>query len=105
MDEIESLQTEAAKLKKQGVNIIIALSHCGLDVDYHIAMNVGSDIDVIVGGHTHTFMFSGNNPVGPDKPLDEYPAVVTQDDGHKVHFQVFIYYRCDVPCYYIRKRY
>lgn len=83
-DEIETVRTEAAELRNRGVDIIIVLSHCGLSVDYDIARNAGSDIDVIVGGHSHTFMFTGNNSPGPDKPIDEYPAVVQQDNGHKV---------------------
>lgn len=78
------MRTEAAKLKQQGVDIIIVLSHCGLDVDYQIARNAGPDVDVIVGGHSHTFMFSGDVVPGPYKPRDEYPAVVTHHDGHKV---------------------
>lgn len=88
-NESESVRTEAANLKKQGVDIIIVLSHCGLDVDYIIAKNAGSDIDVIVGGHTHTFMYTGKNPPGPDTPEAEYPAVVTQNDGHKVRNQMY----------------
>lgn len=81
---METIRKEAADLKSQGVNIIIVLSHCGLDVDYDIARNAGSDIDVIVGGHSHSFMFTGDNPTGPDKPDDEYPAIVVQENGHKV---------------------
>lgn len=84
MDESESVREEAAKLKNQGVDIIIVLSHCGIDVDYNIAKTAGPDVDVIVGGHSHTFMFTGDNPPGPDKPSEKYPAVVTHSDGHKV---------------------
>ncbi|KAJ6635718.1 Apyrase [Pseudolycoriella hygida] len=83
-DEIETVRNEATILKNQGVDIIIVLSHCGLDVDYAIARGAGSDIDIIVGGHSHTFMFTGDNPPGPDRPLDEYPAIVRQENGHKV---------------------
>lgn len=86
-NESVAVREEAAKLKSQGVDIIIVLSHCGLDVDYIIAKNAGPDVDVIVGGHTHTFMYtnvSGERPPGPDTPKDNYPAVVTHDDGHKV---------------------
>lgn len=86
-NESVAVREEAAKLKSQGVNIIIVLSHCGLDVDYIIAKNAGPDVDVIVGGHTHTFMYtniSGERPPGPDTPKDNYPAVVTHADGHKV---------------------
>ena len=76
-------------MKGQGVDIIIVISHCGLDVDYIIAKNAGPDVDVIVGGHSHTFMFTGDLPPGPDRPRDEYPAVVTHADGHKVSCFMF----------------
>lgn len=75
---------EAERLvRDEGVNIVIVLSHCGLDVDKRIAAEGGPNIDIIVGGHSHTFMFTGPNPPGPDKPLDDYPAVV-ENNGHKV---------------------
>lgn len=61
------------------------LSHSGLDVDKIIARDAGPDIDVIVGGHSHTFMFTGDNPPGDMRPADEYPAIVkSADDGHDV---------------------
>ncbi|RAU96538.1 choice-of-anchor I family protein [Paenibacillus sp. YN15] len=44
-----------AALKEQGINKIIALSHLGYDVDQQLAKDV-ADIDVIVGGHTHTLL-------------------------------------------------
>lgn len=72
-------------LKAQGVDIIIVLSHSGLEVDKIIARDGGPDIDVIVGGHSHTFMFTGNDPPGNMRPGDEYPAIVkSADDGHEV---------------------
>lgn len=76
-------------LREQGVNIIIVLSHCGLDVDYEIARETAPFIDVIVGGHTHSFMYNvkhGVDALGPDKHKieDAYPAVVETQDGHKV---------------------
>lgn len=87
LNESIAIRNEAAKLKAQGVDIIIVLSHCGLDVDYIIAKNAGPDVDVIVGGHSHTFMYTaaaGVRPPGPDVPRDNYPAVVTHEDGHRV---------------------
>lgn len=84
-DETETVRAEAAKLKAEGVNIIIVLSHSGLDVDEEIAANCGPDVDVIVGGHTHTFLFTGSNAPGPDKPRGDYPTIVTQESGHKVY--------------------
>ncbi|XP_037916090.1 apyrase-like [Hermetia illucens] len=85
LDESETVRAEAERLKNEhGVDIIIVLSHCGLEVDRIIAKNAGPLIDVIVGGHSHTFLYTGENPPGPDTPRDDYPVEVIQDDGHKV---------------------
>ena len=58
LDEIQSVNEEATKLKAKGVNIIIVLSHCGLSIDRILAAKC-PEIDVIVGGHSHTFLYSG----------------------------------------------
>lgn len=83
---MESVKAEATELKKQGVGIIIVLSHCGIDIDLLLAKNAGNDISVIVGGHSHTFMYSGNKTLGPDKAEKEYPTVVYAENGRKVCF-------------------
>lgn len=91
LDEPTAVREEAARLRAQGVDIIIVLSHCGLDVDKIIARDGGPDIDVIVGGHSHTFMYTGDDFPGPNKPGDTYPAIVEQPatDGRPAH-QVLI---------------
>lgn len=71
-------------MKAQGANIIIVLSHCGYDVDKIIAEKAGSEIDVIVGSHSHTFLFTGDKPPGPDTPRGDYPTVVDHSSGHRV---------------------
>lgn len=74
-------------MKDQGVEIIIVLSHCGLETDYRIAKETAQWIDVIVGGHSHSFLYTvkdGDAAPGPDKVKDVYPAVVESQDGHKV---------------------
>jgi 5'-nucleotidase len=58
LSEVETVAEEAAQLKSQGVDIIIALSHAGLDVDREVAAAV-PDVDVIVGGHSHSFLYTG----------------------------------------------
>lgn len=79
------MRREADKLNKEGVNIIMILSHCGIDTDFKIAREAGSKVDVIVGGHSHSFMYGPDeNPPGPDKPEYNYPAVVKHNDGHNV---------------------
>lgn len=105
-DESTAVRAEANKLKAEGVDIIIVLSHCGLDVDYRIAKEVGSDVDVIVGGHSHTFMYTGNNPPGPDFPRDQYPAVVKHKNGQKtliVQASAYVKYVGDLTVYFDEK--
>ena len=58
LDEVQSVRLEAQKLKTQGVNILIALGHSGYEVDKKIAREV-EDIDLVVGGHTNTFLYTG----------------------------------------------
>jgi len=58
LDEVETVNDEAQRLKEKGVDIIIVLSHCGLNVDRIMAAKCPL-IDVIVGGHSHTFLYTG----------------------------------------------
>jgi 5'-nucleotidase len=58
LPEIPSITAEARRLKNQGVNILIALGHSGFDMDKQIAEQV-DDIDLVIGGHTNTFLYNG----------------------------------------------
>lgn len=82
MNEVDSINAEAERLKAQGVDIIIVLSHCGLNVDRKIAAKC-PNVDLIVGGHSHTFLYSGNKPY-TDVPEDVYPVQVKQSTGRTV---------------------
>lgn len=82
--ESDAVRAEATKLKSDGVNIIIVLSHCGIDVDRSIATYGGPDIDIIVGGHSHSFLWSGSDWPSSDKPVGNYPIIVNQTEGHRV---------------------
>uniref|UniRef100_A0A182JP57 Apyrase n=1 Tax=Anopheles christyi TaxID=43041 RepID=A0A182JP57_9DIPT len=83
-DEAETVRMEADRLTAEGVDIVVVLSHCGLDVDHIIAANAGPNVDIIVGGHSHSFLYTGQNDKIPMTPASEYPTVVTQPDGHRV---------------------
>jgi 5'-nucleotidase len=83
-NEAQAVREEAEKMKAAGINIVIVLTHCGLDRDREIARLAGPNIDIIVGGHSHSFLFSGENLPSLDKPADNYPVVETQPDGHRV---------------------
>lgn len=52
-DPAATLEHYIPEMKKQGADIIILLSHLGVDEDPRIADRF-PDIDVIVGGHSHT---------------------------------------------------
>ncbi|XP_042299369.1 snake venom 5'-nucleotidase-like [Sceloporus undulatus] len=81
-DEIAALQPQVEKLTTLGVNKIIALGHSGFTVDKMIAQKV-KGVDVVVGGHTNTFLYTGNPPSN-DIPAGAYPFMVKSDDGREV---------------------
>jgi 2',3'-cyclic-nucleotide 2'-phosphodiesterase/3'-nucleotidase len=66
LGEIETARAEAERLRRAGVDLVFLLSHCGLDRDSVIALNLGKRgppgsparerplIDLIIGGHTHS---------------------------------------------------
>lgn len=85
LDEVEVVRRESYRLRfEENVSIIVVLSHAGIDVDHRIAAEAGRYIDIIVGSHTHTFLYTGSNPPGPDTPLGPYPIVVPQKCNHNV---------------------
>jgi len=49
------VQKEIDKMKEQGINKIIVLSHAGYEDDIELAKSV-EGIDIIIGGHTHTLI-------------------------------------------------
>ncbi|MCD4784778.1 MAG: bifunctional metallophosphatase/5'-nucleotidase [Candidatus Eremiobacteraeota bacterium] len=51
-DPIDSLKATIPEMKRQGADMIVVLSHTGLEKDREIAENV-KGIDLIVGGHSH----------------------------------------------------
>ena len=57
-DEVQGVKDEADRLKQRGVDILIAVGHAGYLKDLEIAEKV-PDIDVVVGGHTNTFLWNG----------------------------------------------
>jgi len=72
------LRAAVQGLEAAGVNKIIALTHVGYTVDQDLAASVPG-IDVIVGGHSHTFLSSTDeNAAGP------YPTLVNGPTGTEV---------------------
>ncbi|XP_028166539.1 apyrase-like isoform X1 [Ostrinia furnacalis] len=83
-DPREATRREAQTLTDKGVDIIILLSHCGLDVDKELARDFGEHIDIIVGGHTHSLLWNGPSPSG-EPVAGPYPIFVESavDKKHK----------------------
>lgn len=81
-DEVKSVQKEVDRLTEDGVNIIIGLGHAGFVVDKDIATKV-KGMDIVIGGHTNTFLYTGSPP-STEIPEGPYPLVVTQENGEKV---------------------
>ena len=75
-----AVNRETAKLKADGVNKIILITHIGLGLDKEVAANT-TDIDVIVGGHSHTVISSIFKEGGDT----EYPLEVENADGDPVY--------------------
>lgn len=82
-DEVPAIRAEAKKLKEQGIDILIALGHSGFDVDKKIAKEV-EDIDIVIGGHTNTFLYRGKQP-DTEHPEGFYPTEIVQDNGRRVY--------------------
>lgn len=78
-DPVESIRKEAKRLKAQGINILIALGHAGFDIDQKIGREV-EELDLVVGGHTNTFLWNGPQP-SVEKIEGPYPFIVKRADG------------------------
>ena len=80
-DPAASLQAAADKLKAKGVNKIIALTHLGYTEDVALAGQV-TGVDIILGGHSHSFLYSPATPQNFTSPalaltpVGLYPTVV-----------------------------
>lgn len=77
-DEITYLKAAVKDLEGQGVNKIIALTHVGYNKDKEIAAAVDG-IDVVVGGHSHTYLSSTDN-----KSSGPYPTLVKNPSGVEI---------------------
>ena len=74
----EITQEQVDSLSAQGINKIVLLSHLGYAPDLEVAQAV-SGVDIVVGGHTNTFL--SNTYAGA---LGEYPTVLESASGEPV---------------------
>lgn len=76
-DTIIDIQNEVENLKSQGINKIILLSHLGHKRDQIVAQNT-SDIDVIIGGHTHELIKDIKEGVNLFYSKTDEPVILTE---------------------------
>ncbi|MDE7180431.1 MAG: bifunctional metallophosphatase/5'-nucleotidase [Muribaculaceae bacterium] len=84
-DVVETANRVAAQLRKEGCDLVVAVTHIGYTSDNDKPDDrqlaaLSKDIDVIIGGHSHTFV----NPATPDatpywfENADGKPVLVVQ---------------------------
>jgi 2',3'-cyclic-nucleotide 2'-phosphodiesterase (5'-nucleotidase family) len=78
-DPVPAARLAVAGLEKAGINKIIALTHIGWNEDLELAGEVG-DIDIIIGGHSHTLP-------------ESYPTVIDGDGSPTLVVQAGDYTR------------
>jgi len=77
-EDVASMTAEVEKLKGQGVNKIIALTHIGYPRERDVIAKIPG-VDAVVGGHSHSLL-SNTDP----KAEGPYPTMVDNPDGYKV---------------------
>ena len=83
-DRAETAEKMRNSLKDRGADVIIAVTHSGLDEDMELAREVDG-IDLIIGGHSHTRL---------DEPLEINDTKIVQAEDHLKYMGVldFSYY-------------
>ena len=88
---VASIQREVRRLKQeQGIKIFIGLGHAGFRTDVDVLKKI-PELDVVVGGHSNTFLYTGKPPDDKDKPKGVYPHVVVQNGKKQLAVQAYAY--------------
>ena len=87
LDVVDSVKEESNRLRSQGCQFIIGLGHIGLENDKELARQ--SDLDLIIGGHSHSLLWSNdsNSAIDPDdigKVAGTYPTFEKNIEGRTV---------------------
>lgn len=77
-EDVATITAEVEKLTGEGVDKIIALTHVGYPRDLEAIARI-PDVDVVVGGHSHTLLHNSD-----DKAVGPYPTMVDNPGGYQV---------------------
>ncbi|XP_070386875.1 protein 5NUC-like [Dermacentor albipictus] len=81
-DEIASIKREVEKLEEDGIKVFVAITHSGYPRDIEIVEQV-KQLDLLVGGHTNTFLYHGEGFPKENVPEGDYPTIVNRSDGSR----------------------
>lgn len=84
-DTIKDIQEEADLFKQQGINKVILLSHLGYKLDKKVAQET-SNIDVIIGGHSHNLVEGVTEGENLLKSKTGEPVIITNGGKDGEHF-------------------
>jgi 5'-nucleotidase/UDP-sugar diphosphatase len=86
LDQHETARQAVDEMKEQGADVIVAISHSGVDEDRELAKEVPG-IDIIVGGHCHTALF---------EPVLQGTTIIVQAGSLGVYLgQLELAYNCN----------
>ncbi|WP_395774798.1 5'-nucleotidase C-terminal domain-containing protein [Agrobacterium pusense] len=77
-EDVAKISEQVQRLKQDGVDKIIALTHVGYPRDLEFIAKI-PDVDVVVGGHSHTLLSNTDQ-----KAEGPYPTLVDNPGGYKV---------------------
>ncbi len=77
-EDVATITSAVAEVKKQGVDTIIALTHVGYPRDLAAIAKI-PDVDIVVGGHSHSLLSNTD-----EKAEGPYPTMVDNPGGYKV---------------------
>ena len=86
-DSVKAIQSEIDKLKEQGIDKIIMLSHSGYDVDKKYAKSLDG-VDIIVGGHSHTVVEGIKSNENSIKSKSGEPVLIVQAGENGKHYGI-----------------
>jgi 2',3'-cyclic-nucleotide 2'-phosphodiesterase (5'-nucleotidase family) len=58
------VREHAASLRRQGAEVVILLSHLGIDRDRELALELDGEIPLVIGSHSHTLLAQGERVGG-----------------------------------------
>ncbi|WP_168413147.1 bifunctional metallophosphatase/5'-nucleotidase [Bacillus salacetis] len=76
LDTLKTIEEITARLKDDGADLIIFLSHLGFGADQEMAKEISGSVDLIIGAHSHTVL---------ETPVIESGIPIVQAGSHGIY--------------------